>query len=543
MTAAVAALAARGRARERSATLWPRLAPTLVAAVLAAVYLIVNPASEDLAAHLLRAKLFSATGFGLWNNWWYAGQPTLGYSVLFPAIAALLTPQVAGALAAVATAAVFEVLVRAHFGPRAWLGALWFGVATAVDLYTGRLTFAFGLLPAVGCALALQRRRDGLAIALALLTALTSPVAALFAAVAGAATAVGRAAGASPARCGAASARALAVAAAALAPILIVAALFPQGGREPYAPSALWPILLIAAITFVALPRGELTLRAGILLFAAGNLAAFLLTTPVGSNASRLAPLLAGPLAALIWWPRRRVLLVAAALPLLYLQWQAPIRDVRTTWHEPATGGAYYAPLLHYLNGRRGEPFRVEIPFTALHWEAYQVAPSFPLARGWERQADIATNPLFYDGRLTPAAYERWLHRMAVRYVAVTGGPVDYSATAERVLIDRGLPFLTLVWRGGDWRVYEVRGATPLATGAARATALGPTSVTLRFAAAGSALVRVRFTPYWAVGDGHGCVAPAGEFTRVSARGPGTVRLTVDFALDRIGARSPRCSR
>ena len=44
-------------------------------------------------------------------------------------------------------------------------------------------------------------------------------------------------------------------------------------------------------------------------------------------------------------------------------------------------------------------PFRVEIPFTANHWEARWVAPAVPLARGWERQLDGKRNPLFYDGR------------------------------------------------------------------------------------------------------------------------------------------------
>ena len=86
----------------------------MVAAVFAIVYVIVSPPSLDLAAHLLRAKLFSVEGFGIWNNWWYAGHHVPGYSVLFPPIAALLTPQVAGGIAAVGTAALFESLVRRH---------------------------------------------------------------------------------------------------------------------------------------------------------------------------------------------------------------------------------------------------------------------------------------------------------------------------------------------------------------------------------------------------------------------------------------------
>ena len=56
--------------------------------------------------------------------------------------------QLAAALAAVVTAALFEMLIRRHFGPDAWLAAAWFGAATATDLYTGRLPFAFGLVPA-----------------------------------------------------------------------------------------------------------------------------------------------------------------------------------------------------------------------------------------------------------------------------------------------------------------------------------------------------------------------------------------------------------
>ena len=169
-----------------------RAAPTVVAGLFAIAYVIVSPPSLDLAAHLLRAKLFSAEGFGVWNNWWYGGHHVPGYSVLFPPIAAALTPQVAAGLAACASATLFEILARDQFGEDAWLGALWFGAGTATNLFTGRLTFAFGLLPAIASALALSRRRTGAAVVLGVLTALASPVAALFAALAAAAFAIGR---------------------------------------------------------------------------------------------------------------------------------------------------------------------------------------------------------------------------------------------------------------------------------------------------------------------------------------------------------------
>src|SRR5690349_15180673 len=125
----MSAVLQRGRTASRAERLAAdpkRVAPVLAAGVLAAVYVIVSPPSLDLAAHLLRAKLFTAEGFGIWNNWWYGGHDVPGYSVLFPPVAAVLTPQVAGGIAAVGTAALFELLARRQFGEDAWLGSLWF---------------------------------------------------------------------------------------------------------------------------------------------------------------------------------------------------------------------------------------------------------------------------------------------------------------------------------------------------------------------------------------------------------------------------------
>ena len=215
--------------------LWKRVAPTLLAAVLAAAYVAISPPSLDLAAHMLRAQLFASEGFGIWNNWWYAGHPVVMYSLLFPAVAAALTPQLAAALAATGTAALFEPLARWEFGESAWLGSLWFAAGTATSLYTGRLTFAFGMLPAVASALALQRDRTWLACGLATLTALCSPVAALFAALGGAAVAL---AGARRRRRPARLALGLAVVAAALAPVVFLAVACPEWGIEPYGFSA-----------------------------------------------------------------------------------------------------------------------------------------------------------------------------------------------------------------------------------------------------------------------------------------------------------------
>jgi hypothetical protein len=517
-----------------------RVAPTLIAGVLATVYVIVSPPSFDLAAHLLRAQLFRAEGFGLWNNWWYGGHHTLGYSVLFPPISALLSPQLAAALAAVLTAALFERLAWRHFGPDAWLGATWFGAATATNLFTGRLAFAFGLLPAVGAMLAVQRGRRWSAFVLSVLSALASPVAALFAAVGGAASAVGAYARDRTIR---ATLPGVGVVVASLVPVLALSVAFPEGGNEPFSFWTLAPVVVLAAVALAELPKREWTLRAGVLLYLVGCIVSYAVPTPVGSNAVRLGTLVAGPLAAMVWWPRRERLLIAAALPLLYIQWQAPVRDVYITANDRSVSASYYQPLLSFLSRQPGPPFRIEIPFTKFHWEAYDVAPRFPLARGWERQLDIKYNHLFYGGALTPATYQMWLHKMAVRFVAISDAKLDYSAEHEEAMIDHGLPYLRLVLRTRDWHVYAVSDPAPIVQGtAASLTSLGPDSLTLQAKGAGSVLVRVRFTPYWKLEGGSGCVAPAGDFTELRLRRPGTVRLGIDFSVGRLRARSTRCT-
>jgi hypothetical protein len=501
---------------------------------------IVSPPSLDLAAHMLRTKLFATEGFGIWNNWWYGGHSVVLYSVLFPAVAAATGPQLAAAFAAVGSAALFEPLARRHFGPEAWLGALWFGAATAASLYTGRLTFAFGMLPAVGTALALELGRTWSASGLALLTALCSPVAALFAGVAGAAAAIAGIVDRGRGSRGGAVAPGIAAVIAALLPVGLLALAFPEGGTEPFAASAFWPLPLIGAGLALVAPRRERAVIAGIGLYVAGTAISFAVPSAVGSNSVRLAELLAGPLAALLLWPRRKLLLVAAALPLLYLQWHAPVRDVSNAGG-PAMTSAYYRPLLSFLSSQNGPPFRIEIPFTKFHWEAYAVAPDFPIARGWERQLDIKYNNLFYRGGLTPATYERWLHRLAVRFVAVADAPLDYSAKAERALIDHGLRYLRLVWRARHWRVFAVEDPTPIVQGDARLDKLGPNSLQLTGERPGTALIRVNFTPYWAVTEGSGCVSPAGQFTALTVRRPGPIRLGIEFSLARIRSTSPRC--
>src|SRR5437773_6041264 len=99
----------------------------LVAGLFAIAYLILRPASADLAAQTFRSDLFASHGFLIWNNDWYGGHYLPSYSLLFPPLGAALGPRVVGSLAAVAAAGLFGVIARRRYGDPARLGVLWFG--------------------------------------------------------------------------------------------------------------------------------------------------------------------------------------------------------------------------------------------------------------------------------------------------------------------------------------------------------------------------------------------------------------------------------
>jgi hypothetical protein len=56
-------------------------------------------------------------------------------------------------------------------------------------------------------------------------------------------------------------------------------------------------------------------------------------------------------------------------------------------------------------------------------------------------------------------------------------------------------------------------------------------------------VLRVRWTPYWALLRGRGCVERTpDDRVRLRLRAPGEVRLGIRFALSRVRARGARCT-
>jgi hypothetical protein len=497
---------------------------------LAVAMLAWNPQVGDLAAQVFRTELFQRGGLSIWNGSWYGGHYTL-----IPPLAALLGPRVVGMLAVVASAYLFDRLVRDRWGEAARWATLWFGAGVVTLLADGQLTFALGVAFGLASLRALQLGRSKLALAAAACCALSSPVAAVFLAGVLLAGSVGVRA----------NRPALWVAGLALGLTLVPNLVFPGAGEFPFALSSFVAIpLWCGSALYVTrdLASEERQLRNILLAYMLAAVAIWLVPNAMGGNAARLGALFGAPvLAAVLLAHRPRVPVWFLALFMaggLYWQLTASVTQIARSVGDPSTAAAYFEPVASWLRAHGAEEMRVEVPPTANHWEAAYLASHFDLARGWLRQLDTTREDVFYsDDHLTHAVYRRWLRENAVSYVALPDAPLDYSSVAERRLILPDPPYLDLRWSSAHWRVYAVSDPAPLVQplggGAARTRWVGPQGFSLNVTRPGDFLVRVNFTPYWSIARGEGCLLRRGDWTVARAYRSGVFRVAADFSLDR----------
>ncbi len=526
-----------------------RLPPAwTITAALGVVYLILAPQGPDLAAASYRSSLFSTAGFTLWDNSWYGGHHLLAYSVLAPALGALIGPQPLAAISMVIATALFARLIDGRFpAPATRIAGVFFALGASDALLSSRVPFDLGLAIGLGALLLARRERLVPALALSVLTGLASPVAGAFLALAFLAWALAGPARAWPA----------ALTVAALAPIALLTLAFPESGAQPYVASAYYPDLAGVLVVGALIPSGrsgigQRVLRIGALLYAVALTGSYVVPAAGGGNPARLGALIGGPVAACVLAGasrgRRRLLVVLAPF-LFYWQANAPAADFASTLSNPSVNASYYDPLLGELRalgvGYGARPARIEVVATADHWEARYLAPHVMIARGWERQLDTYRNGLFYEESkpLTAARYRAWLSANAISYVALPDAPLDYSARAEaRLLRGGGVSYLREVWRSAHWRLFAVRDASALAQPPARLTGASSDTLTLYAPRPGSYTVRVRFTSYWALASGSGCVSRApGDWTEVRARRAGSFHVVIRFSLARVFSDAPRC--
>lgn len=481
------------------------------AAVACVLYLLLGPPHDgDFAAQTARAALFTRSGLVPWFAGWYGGFHVGGYSTLSPPLMSGLGPAGLGVLSLLLTAAAAALLLRSAAVRRPVAGALALTAAALADLLSGRVTFAAGAAVALGAIFLCRRGAAPLAALAAAAASLASPVDGLYTGVAAAAIVL-----ADPVRrpagwwLGGGAAAGLAWAVLA----------FPDPGYQPFTTASMLPALGLCLL-FVALPVGR-TLRVASLLAALVVLAAYLVHSPLGSNAARVPLLLAAPLAVATLPGRWRVLgpVLALCLPLPLHQLAGDLSAA----HDPAAHRAFYAPLLSRLAADpQLRTHRLEVVEPRTHWQVAYLEPAVTLARGWERQLDESLNPAFYrPGALTAVRYRKFLDRSAVAAVALPRGtPIDFGSRSEAALVRAGLPYLHRVWSDPHWSLYQVSRPAPLALGdGARITALTDVGVHLATRGPGTVRLALRYSPYLQVNSG--CVRRGrrGEVVLRLARG------------------------
>ncbi len=263
-------------------------------------------------------------------------------------------------------------------------------------------------------------------------------------------------------------------------PIAAITVLFPTAGNEPYEPWALdlgpRACAAIVAIALLALRQPRAGARRASRCVAIGS---FVVPTALGGNVSRLDQYVAGPLLACTLLPRRRLAARRRSRSRCSIwQWFPAVDGIAFARTDPSTHAAYYTPVARRTSAvadrRRSAGSRSRRrtgtgkPRTRRR--------TLLLARGWERQLDIAYNPIFYNAPLTAATYHTWLHANGVKYVALPDARLDDSSLGERALITSGLPYLHEVWHNAHWHGLAASTTSPVwSTGPRRCSRCRPT--------------------------------------------------------------------
>src|SRR5262245_8740124 len=279
-----------------------------LSSALAAAMLAWNPQVGDLAAQVFRTELFQEGGLGIWNGTWYGGHYTLTYSVLFPPLAALLGPRTVGVLAVIASAYLFDRLVRDRWGASARWATLWFAAGVVTLLADGQLTFSLGVVFGLATLRALQQGRQAPALTLAAACALSSPVAAVFLAGVLVAASIDLPRLRGPRASGSIHAHAIQAPCLAFGLVLIPNLLFPGAGQFPFVFSSYLAIPLWCGSALFHTRRlgdEERQLRQVLIAYLLAATVIWLVPNAMGGNAARLGALFGGPVMAAVLLTRR----------------------------------------------------------------------------------------------------------------------------------------------------------------------------------------------------------------------------------------------
>ncbi|MFF5255229.1 MFS transporter [Streptomyces leeuwenhoekii] len=524
-----AALAVRERV-----TRHPVLSVTVLAGVLhIAWFFTFANSGGDLAAQDAWAEFVGRHPDSAYNLAWYGGMHPVSYSVVSPYLMSVLgvrtTMMIAGTLSA---GLLTLVLARSRAVTRPLLPALAGLFGLLGNAVSGRVTFGLGTMFALGAVAVVfcwpyrwryKRWAKALCAApLAALATMASPVAGLFVGLVAAALFLQK--------------RRPGAWALGLAPSAVVALsawLFPFSGTQPMSFGSAFLPLAYAVFVCVIVPREWVTVRITAGVYALAVLLVWVISSQIGSNITRLAMLFAGAVlvAALPFTVARTrkwyALVIALAGFVAWIGFKSVDDVIHTT---PAASWAReLAPLVNELQEVGAEKGRVEVVPARSHREASALAPYVNLARGWNRQADMERNPLFYDDTLNSANYHEWLKRWAVHFVVLPKDEPDGDGgERERQLVQRGLPYLEQIWGDANWQLFRVTDPAPLAEPHAVVERAEQGEWTIRVQRAGRVLVRIPYSPWLSIVDAEGKSLGAPQETEASRNRPEGTPKTYD---------------
>ncbi|MFD5485754.1 MFS transporter [Streptomyces virginiae] len=519
------------RPRRRTRALDPlRRHPVAVATLLAAVlhvvwFFIFANSGGDLAAQDAWAEFVGRHPDSAYNLAWYGGMHPVSYSVVSPYLMHMLGVRTTMMIAGTVSAGLLALILTRCRG--AVREPVWPALAGAYGLFcnalSGRVTFGLGAMFALGAVAAVfcwprkwaHRRWAKAAVAapLAGIATAASPVAGLFLGVIAAALFLSR--------------RRPGAYALGLAPVAVVglsAWLFPFSGTQPMKIGSAGLPFVFGLLIFFLVPRRWKTVRIAAAVYALGVFLTWVIDSQVGSNVTRMVMLFGGAvlLAALPYEvPRSRrwyaVLLAFVGLNA-WITTNSITDIVRTT--PVAAWNRELAPLVDQLRKAGADRGRVEVVPVSSHRESSAFPSYVNLARGWNRQADLERNPLFYDDTLTGDSYRAWLERWAVHYVVLPADKPDSGGEDEAKLVRAGLPYLQQVWGDANWQLFKVDDPTNLVAGPATVVRAGADQLVIDAKQAGRVLVRIPHSPWLGLVDGAGKPVPPPQETADSkARG------------------------
>ncbi|EFL32860.1 integral membrane protein [Streptomyces viridochromogenes DSM 40736] len=488
----------------------PVLSVTGLAGVLHVVWFFTFANSGgDLAAQDAWAEFVGRHPDSAYNLAWYGGMHPVSYSVVSPYLMSVLGVRTTMMIAGTVSAGLLTLLLMRSRSVR---NPLWAALAGVFGLFcnavSGRVTFGLGMMFALGAVAVVfcwpyrwryKRWAKALSAApLAALATMSSPVAGLFVGLVAVALFLQK--------------RRPGAWALGLAPTAVVAMsawLFPFSGTQPMTWASVLLPLAFSVLVYVLVPEEWKTVRLTAAVYGLSVVLVWLISSQIGSNITRLAMLFAGValVAALPFTvPRSRgwyAVVVAFVGFVVWIGFKSVDDIVHTA--PAANWSRELAPLVNELQEVGAEKGRVEVVPARSHREASALAPYVNLARGWNRQADMERNPLFYDDTLNSANYHEWLKRWAVHYVVLPKGEPDGDGgQRERALVRRGLPYLNQVWGDATWQLFEVTAPTPLAEPNTVVDRAEQGEMVLQVKKAGRILVRIPYSPWLSIVDEEG---------------------------------------